>query len=275
MEPITVTVTRKRQIRGCFSPLWIVTGVEREAFARRHGLRTDFYELRRDLHVPSDEIDAKKLDAAGHRIKNGETVELTTDGGRPALFVCTRGGVLSNEIVVGTGNSDAKMVVLCWTGVPLFTACPLLQIPGAVSLRKIARVDVGRVARLTRTPRREVERMLADADAETHDGRFFAAYVIAEGNRTAGVITLYERSEGVISIGPEVFRRFRRRGIATKAMRQAIGLARERGYHTVLQEVRLDNPASVALHEKCGFETDGRTIKTRKEKDARLYVKNI
>lgn len=147
--------------------------------------------------------------------------------------------------------------------------------PNAVTLRKLSHADVKVLSEKTKMSETETRQMLADSDAGTHDGRFFEAYAVAEGSRTVGVVTLYEQSVGVISVGPEVFAEHRRRGIGTNAVQQAIGIAREKGYGIVSQQIRTDNAASIKLHEKCGFETDGRVTRTRKGNDAFLYVKKI
>ena len=57
------------------------------------------------------------------------------------------------------------------------------------------------------------------------------------------------------------------------ALAALISLAKEKGYRIVLDQVRRDNRASIRLHEKLGFETDGYIYRNRKNNEVVLYLK--
>ena len=98
---------------------------------------------------------------------------------------------------------------------------------------------------------------------------------IVEDGRLVGTVSLFEHSPSCASIGPEVFARERRRGIAFSAMRILLKTASEKGYRIIQQQVRADNTASIRLHEKLGFETDGYIYKNRHGHDVLLYLKAL
>lgn len=100
-------------------------------------------------------------------------------------------------------------------------------------------------------------------------------YVIMSGEIIIGLISLFEHSASVVSIGPEIFAEYRKLGYATKAMQMAMDIAKSIGYKIVLQQVRVDNIASVKLHTKLGFETDNMIFKNKKHNDVCFYLKPI
>ena len=59
-----------------------------------------------------------------------------------------------------------------------------------------------------------------------------------------------------MSIGPEVFGEYRRKGFAKEAMICACEMAKEKGFKIVSQQIRTNNAASIALHLSLGFETN-------------------
>ncbi len=144
-----------------------------------------------------------------------------------------------------------------------------------IALRKLTNADLDVLSEKTPISRAELKSMIGASDAGSFQGRHFEVYGMTEGNTLVGFVSLYERSASVLSIGPEVFEEYRRRGYASEAMSAALEIARANGYRIVLQQVRTDNTASVRLHEKLGFETDGAVYKNRKQNDIFLYWKPI
>ena len=78
-----------------------------------------------------------------------------------------------------------------------------------------------------------------------------------------------------ITDGPEIFESYRRHGFATEAMMLAIKKAKSKGYKLVLQQIRVDNVASIALHRKLGFETDGYAYKNKNGNDVQFFIKPL
>ncbi|WP_081373827.1 GNAT family N-acetyltransferase [Butyrivibrio fibrisolvens] len=56
-------------------------------------------------------------------------------------------------------------------------------------------------------------------------------------------------------------------------MADLLKYASEKGYHIMLNQVRKDNLASMRLHEKLGFESDGYSYRNQKNKEVFLYLK--
>ena len=117
--------------------------------------------------------------------------------------------------------------------------------------------------------------MISDSDSKSFDGRFFEMYVVMSGEEIVGLISLFEHSASIVSIGPEIFTESRKLGYATKAMQIAIDIARSIGYKIVFQQVRVNNIASIKLHKKLGFETDNIIYKNRKNNEIFIYLKSI
>ena len=91
--------------------------------------------------------------------------------------------------------------------------------------------------------------------------KYFEMFAIVNDTEMVGMISLYQHSPNVISCGPEIFECYRKRGFAGNAMMLAMKTAKSKGYKLVLQQIRVDNIASIALHKKLGFETDGYVYK--------------
>ncbi len=89
------------------------------------------------------------------------------------------------------------------------------------------------------------------------------------------MLSLYEHSTAVISIGPEILAEYRRQDYAFSAIELAVSFAREKGYKIVSQQVRTDNAASIGLHLKLEFETDGYVYKNRHGNDILIFLKYI
>ena len=54
-----------------------------------------------------------------------------------------------------------------------------------------------------------------------------------------------------------------------------IDSAASKGYRIMLDQVRKDNQASIKLHEKLGFESDGYTYRNQKNNEIILYIKPL
>ena len=100
-------------------------------------------------------------------------------------------------------------------------------------------------------------------------------FAIINNDTVVGMISMYEHSKSVISIGPEIFEEYRRQGFAKSAMEKVISIAQRKQYAIVLQHVRINNEASIKLHESLNFEKDNSIYKNKKGNDIYLYLKCI
>ena len=100
-------------------------------------------------------------------------------------------------------------------------------------------------------------------------------FAVVSDGKFVGTVSLYQRSSEVISIGPEVFSGYRRKGFAKDAMIGACQIAKEKGFKIVSQQVRTDNEASIALHRSLGFETSGLVYTNSKGNKVSIYLKSL
>ena len=122
--------------------------------------------------------------------------------------------------------------------------------------------------------RAELQKMLGAWHEMKYDGRYFEMFAICNDEGIVGEISLYQHSRTSVSIGPTIYEPYRRKGYARQAMELAISRARELDYRILVQQVRTDNAASIALHRSLGLEADGNgyIYKNRKDHPCFLYL---
>ena len=118
----------------------------------------------------------------------------------------------------------------------------------------------------------EVEGMISAWASGSFRGRYFEMFALTAEGAVVGSVSLYEHTKSVASIGAEVFAGERGRGYASEGMRLVIEKAASLGYRVIMDQVRADNAASIALHEKLGFETDGYRYKNAGGAEVLIYI---
>ena len=116
---------------------------------------------------------------------------------------------------------------------------------------------------------------IAEWNVGQFQGRYFEMFAVLADGEIVGTISLYQHTEDVISIGPEIFVPYRRRGYGTAAMQHACEIAKEKGYRIVSQQIRTGNTASISMHCALGFETDGTVVINAKGNPVMIYRKNM
>ena len=146
-----------------------------------------------------------------------------------------------------------------------------------ICLRRFCREDAGTVRTVLYPDMAlgEIEEMIADWNAGVWNGRRFELLAVTAGGAIAGYASLLEQSGTAASLGIEIVPAHRGRGIASEAMRLLLELASESGYRLIVDQVRADNAPSIRLHEKCGFTTDGRAYRNRRDHDVVYYLKQL
>lgn len=119
----------------------------------------------------------------------------------------------------------------------------------------------------------EIKELFAKWKEKEIEGKYFEMFAVIKDDEIVGMISLHKHSESVISCGPEIFECYRKQGIAEEAMKLAMDIAKSKGYKLVSQQIRIDNTASIALHNKLGFETDGYAYKNKKGNDVAIFIK--
>lgn len=144
-----------------------------------------------------------------------------------------------------------------------------------VSLRRFEGKDAEFLSNLYGISKERAEQLIGEWETLKYGDRYFEMFAVVREEKIVGTVSLYEHSESVVSAGPEIFGEYRRKGYGAQALELAVGVAKKRGYRVVLQQVRADNVASLALHKKLGFETDNYIYKNRKGNDVLIFVKPI
>ena len=119
----------------------------------------------------------------------------------------------------------------------------------------------------------QIEVLICDWSKKQFDGKYFEMFAIVSDEKIVGTISLYQHSSEVVSIGPNIFGAYRRKGFAKEAMISACKMAQEKGFKIVLQQVRTNNTASIALHRSLGFETNELVFTNAKGNQVSIYLK--
>jgi len=98
-----------------------------------------------------------------------------------------------------------------------------------------------------------VGEMIAGSLEKRHGGRYFEMFAVMDGETCVGVVSLYGLGDGAVSCGPEIKPQYRRQGYGALAVGAALAQARLLGFTRAVAQVRRDNAASIALHQKLGF----------------------
>ena len=121
----------------------------------------------------------------------------------------------------------------------------------------------------------EIQKMISQWNQKEYQGKYFEMFAIVVSIDLVGTISLFEHSESVISCGPEVFQCYRKNGFGKEAMILAIQIAKEKGYKIVLQQIRKNNEASIALHRSIGFESNEYAYVNKKGNEVFVYLKAL
>ena len=119
----------------------------------------------------------------------------------------------------------------------------------------------------------QVEALICEWYKKQFNGKYFEMYAIVSDEKIVGTISLYQHSSEVLSIGPEIFCEYRRKGFAKEAMICACQMAKEKGFKIVSQQIRTNNAASIALHCSLGFETNELVFTNTKGNQVYIYLK--
>ena len=109
----------------------------------------------------------------------------------------------------------------------------------------------------------EAIELIAEFNAPTYQGKFQKFYAVENEAQIVGYVSIIEQTDGVFSVGAEIYQPFRRHGYAYNAIMQLFDLSKAMGYHTATGQVRQDNTASLALCKKLGFSVVNEAISQR------------
>ena len=95
--------------------------------------------------------------------------------------------------------------------------------------------------------------LIKNSENGCYNGQFFKFFLLKGDDELIGFMNVCARSKSVISIAPEIKKRYRRKGYGEKGVFLALTKAEKLGYKIAMATVIEENIASIKLHEKLGF----------------------
>ena len=134
-----------------------------------------------------------------------------------------------------------------------------------VTLRPFSPSDWQVIAKYQHTDmtRSDAVKLIDQFNAPTYQGKFHRLLAVERQGQIVGYVSVIEQTDGIVSVGVEIYAPFRQQGCAYEGLTQLFALARSFGYHTATGQVRKDNAASLALCGKLGFSIVGEAISRR------------
>lgn len=99
----------------------------------------------------------------------------------------------------------------------------------------------------------EITDMIALWNKNLYNGRYCEVFAAEYHDALSGWFSMAELPNGRISIGPTVFEPYRQKGIAFSVMQNLLFTAKRNGYSAAEAQIRINNAASIKLHEKLGY----------------------
>ena len=121
----------------------------------------------------------------------------------------------------------------------------------------------------------EIESMICDWNKLDYQGKYFEMFAIMHGDTIIGTISLFQRSDSIVSIGAELFPRFRGQGFGKQAVSLALEMCKSKDYKIAYTQVLSNNAASIALNRSLGFETDNYGYINKKGNEVYIFLKSL
>ena len=97
----------------------------------------------------------------------------------------------------------------------------------------------------------DIKHLISDFNSGFSNGRRIEMLAVEADGMLVGYVSLLDLGNGIASEGVEIYPPYRRRGYAFSALKML--LEQSSDYRMVTAQIRQDNSASLALHEKLGF----------------------
>ena len=120
----------------------------------------------------------------------------------------------------------------------------------------------------------ERKTLISESIGQLHNDRYFEFLVVYDNDHIVGFMNLFAHSEHIISCGPAIKTAFQKQGFGFAAESMALNYAKSKGFTIAVGGVDEHNAASIALHEKLGFEME-RTYTGTHGRTIRLYIKAL
>lgn len=120
----------------------------------------------------------------------------------------------------------------------------------------------------------EITDMIALWNKNLYNGRYCEVFAAEYDGALSGWFSMAELPNGRISIGPTVFEPYRQKGIAFSVIRNLLFTAKRNGYSLAEAQIRINNAASIKLHEKLGY-IQIKKITNRNGNEVYIYMKKL
>lgn len=120
----------------------------------------------------------------------------------------------------------------------------------------------------------EITDMIALWNKNLYNGRYCEVFAAEYHDALSGWFSMAELPNGRISIGPTVFEPYRQKGIAFSVIRNLLFTAKRNGYSLAEAQIRINNAASIKLHEKLGY-IQIKKITNRNGNEVYIYMKKL
>lgn len=118
------------------------------------------------------------------------------------------------------------------------------------------------------------QNMIDESIKKIHNGSYFEFLVVYSEDVVVGFMNLFAHSKHIISCGPTIKDEYQNKGFGFLAETLALEYAKGKCYTIAVGGVDDNNIASIALHEKLGFEMD-RKYQNKKGRTIRVYIKAL
>jgi len=99
----------------------------------------------------------------------------------------------------------------------------------------------------------DIIKMINNWNTYLYSGLYFEMFAVCSDDVIVGSVSLFDHENGKIGAGPTILEKYRKKGYGFSAVETALEIARKKGYAMAVAQIRVDNTASILLHEKLKF----------------------
>ncbi len=121
----------------------------------------------------------------------------------------------------------------------------------------------------------ELKNLIGLWNTKLYEGEYFEMFAVTEEDTLVGCVSLYRRSPSIVSCGIKIYPEFQGHGYSAAAYEKLLQAAKERGFGIAVAQVRADNAAGIALHQKMGFEAENYTYINAKGNSVYYFIKKL
>lgn len=121
----------------------------------------------------------------------------------------------------------------------------------------------------------ELKQVISIWNNKVYNGKYFEMLGVFNNDILVGIISLKEQSKSSVSFGLEIFEKYRKLGYGYESLMFGFEKAKQKGYKITINQVRIDNSASITLCKKCNLESDFYEYINKKGNQVYIFYKQI